>query len=375
MKAYFQGIRFIFLLVAVCVWAWVPSREQARVNSSRQAPATRNDTFLPQPEAELQTGIRLTRRGAFAEAIPHFLAARGQVSEEFAADFNLALCYVGTAQFSEAIKILNQLRAGGHREANVENLLAQSYAEAGDSAPAFAALQRSASLEPKNEKLYLFVADSCLDRQDYSLGLKVAALGLEKLPNSARLHYQRAYFLSMLNEWDAARNDFDLASSLEPHSEIAYVAGGQKNLLAGNLSEAIRITRSAVREGHANYLSLTILGEALIHSGASPGEAAFAEAESALQNAVAVRPNFANAQILLGYLLLTKEQVAAAVEHLEKGRALSPNNPAVYSHLAVAYRKLGETEKSERMLATLARLNTEEILRINSISGERRAIP
>src|SRR5438105_6468796 len=50
----------------------------------------------PQAEVELETGITLTRSGRFAEAIPHFLAARGHVSSEYAAEFNLALCYVGT---------------------------------------------------------------------------------------------------------------------------------------------------------------------------------------------------------------------------------------------------------------------------------------
>ena len=44
-------------------------------------------------EQELQTGTELTRQGHFREAIPHFLAAQGRVSNEFAADFNLALCY------------------------------------------------------------------------------------------------------------------------------------------------------------------------------------------------------------------------------------------------------------------------------------------
>src|SRR5438128_2136996 len=72
-------------------------------------------------EAELQTGTALTRRGAFAEAIPHLVAARGQVANEYAASFNLALCYVGTRQFGRAIEILSGLRNSGHANADVQN--------------------------------------------------------------------------------------------------------------------------------------------------------------------------------------------------------------------------------------------------------------
>src|SRR5262249_18417075 len=152
----------------------------------------------------------------------------------------------------------------------------------------------------KNEKLYVFVADACVSQQDYELGLRVVDLGLRQLSNSARLHYQRAYFLSLLDQFDVAKEDFDLAVSLDPQSEIAFVAGAQKNLFAGNLPEAIRIARAAVQQGHANYLSLSILGEALVRSGATPGQPEFAEAKNALMQAVVARPNYVSAQIALG---------------------------------------------------------------------------
>ncbi len=73
-------------------------------------------------EAELQKGIALTRGGKFNEAIPHFLAAQGQVRDANALSFNLALCYVGTGQYPPAIALLNELRSKGLSSANVENL-------------------------------------------------------------------------------------------------------------------------------------------------------------------------------------------------------------------------------------------------------------
>src|SRR2546423_737676 len=77
-------------------------------------------------ESELQVGTRLTRAGRFLEAIPHLLVARDGVSTPYAAEFNLALCYVATHQGAHAIPILTNLRRT-HKDAQVENLLTQAY--------------------------------------------------------------------------------------------------------------------------------------------------------------------------------------------------------------------------------------------------------
>jgi len=326
-------------------------------------------------EAELRTGVELTRRGQFAEAIPHFLAARGRVQDEFVADFNLALCYIGTGDFPRAIQTLTAMRSEGKASANVENLLAQAYIGSGQSEDAFAALQRAAQLTPNDEKLYVFVSDACADRPDSALGLRVVDLGLLHLPKSARLHYQRANFLAALDHLDDALADFDLAASLEPHSEVAFDAAAQKDFLEGNLPAAIQAAREAVQEHHANYLTLAILGDALLRTGASPGQPEFTEAESALKECVAVRPNYARALIALGYLLLLDDKPAEALPYLERGRKLDPRNPAVYRHLARVYKKLGQPKQAQEMLAILADLNAQEVQKINSAPGERKAIP
>jgi len=344
--------------------------------ASQNSPGDRQFQPAAAPaEEELQTGIALTKAGRFAEAIPHFLAARGRVQDEYALNFNLALCYVGTQQFPQAIETLTALRRDRPADANVENLLAQSYIGAGQREPAMEALEQAAKLAPKNEKLYLFVADACGDRADYELGLRVIAVALRNLPESARLHYQRGYFLAMLDRFDDAKPEFDRAASLAPQSEVAFLAAAQKQYFAGNLEGAIRATRSGIREGHEDYLLLTILGDALLRSGATPGTSEFQEARAALEKAVALRPGYATAQIGFGSALALDGETAAAVEHFEKARQLDPRNPAVYSHLAVAYRKLGQAQQADAMLATLAQLNADEAAKIYSAPGERKAIP
>jgi predicted Zn-dependent protease len=270
---------------------------------------------------------------------------------------------------------LNALRESGFATASVENLLAQAYIGDQQPDPAFKAFQRAASLTPKSEKLYLLISDACADRQDYALGIRIVDAGLRELPESAHLHYQRGYFLAMLDQFDAGKSDFDFAIKQDPHAEIAFVAGAQKALFAGNLDEAISVARQAARENRANYLVLTALGEALMRSGARPGQAEFLEATDSLKAAVAARPSYASARIALGYAFLLSNSVDAAIEHLEIGRQLDPKNPAAYSHLAVAYRKVGKKEEARTALATLEQLNAEQAARIYSAPGDQKTIP
>ena len=138
-----------------------------------------------QAEEELLKGTALTRAGLFAEAIPHLRAALGRVSNEYAARFNLSLSLVATGQPKLAIPILTALRDAGHDNVEVNNLLAQAYVGDGQNQKAMEALREASKLAPENEKLYLFVADACMARQEYAVGLQVVDLGLDHLPNSA----------------------------------------------------------------------------------------------------------------------------------------------------------------------------------------------
>ena len=326
-------------------------------NSASEKQALGN--VSPDPEANLAAGIQLTGAGKFAEAIPYLEAARGRVDpgERFAADFDLSLCYVAEGKPRKAIPLLVELRKKQPNQTNVLNLLAQAYVGAGEAKPAMEALEAAASENPKNEKLYLFVADACTANREYRLGVDVTSLGLRELPDSARLHYEQGVFYSYLGSEGKAELDFRQAVALGPGEIIGFMAAAQESFLEGNLQRTIRAAQEGLRSDKGNYVLLAILGSALLRSGATPGEPAFEEAFTVTRQAVAERPQEADSQVTLGRLYLMAGKTKKAIAHLEEAMRLDPENRAACMQLATAYRQSGDMAKAKKMFELLARLN------------------
>jgi tetratricopeptide (TPR) repeat protein len=357
---------FLAALIALSACSSALAQSSLGRPQSQTKPPAGDPGASPAANEELQTGTDLTRQGHFREAIPHLLAAQGRVSNEFAADFNLALCYTAINQYGEAISILTNLSSGAQPSAGVYNLLAQAFVGNGQPEQAFTALQKATSLNPSNEKLYVLVADACMVHQNFALGVKVANLGIENLPHSARLYYERGVFETFLERGDLAANDFAQAAALAPDSDIAYMATAQRDLEEGKIPETITAARQGIAAGHENYILLTLLGEALIRSGITSGQPEFAEAQTALEKSVAEHADNSRSQIALAKIYLMAARYDDAITHLEIARQLDPTNTSVYSHLATAYRQRGQLDEAQKMLAILANLNEVQAAKIRS---------
>ena len=335
---------------AIAVQALPPARLAvlAQQTAAGENPSSAKD--------ELQIGTSLTRHGKLTEAIPHLLAARAAGADPYASSMNLAICYIGSGRYKEAISGIEELHASEHNTASMHNLLAQAYLGDGQPGRAWEAFLAASELTPNDEKLYAFMADACTDQRDFDMGLRAMDAGLRHLPDSARLHYERGLFLAQLGRLEVAKPEWDLAARLAPGAYIATLSLVQRDLYDGNIPAATHRMAESVTAGHRDYQTLSLFGTVLMHAGAAPGDPEFARAQEALEESARTNPDYSATQIALGEIYILQDRFGEAAAHLEIGRRLEPRNPAVYSNLMRAYHHLGDRQKEREMQEQLAKL-------------------
>ena len=307
-----------------------------------------------------RAGYALARTDLYGEAIPYFQAVRDRSPQSYDAAFNLAVCFTRTRQFPAAITLLTALRERGDKTAEVDNLLAAAYEGDKQTQRATEMLREAATLAPLDENNYLDLAAVCSDHEAYDLAIETLNVGLHYLPNSDRLIFQRGVIRAMMGQFDRAESDFELSSSLAPEKDLAYVGLGITYMEKSTLPQAVSLLRKRTREKPDDYLLRYLLGEALIRSGARPGDPEMTEAQTALEESVRLNPNFSRSRIDLGKVLLKQNRVDEAVQQLERARELDPNDKAVYSQLAAAYQRNGRDKEATAMLAMVTKLNDEQ---------------
>jgi tetratricopeptide (TPR) repeat protein len=310
--------------------------------------------------ARFQLGIALASHGYEERAIPFFEFVQKQYPDSYDAAFNLALCYVAMKRFIPAIELLTGLKQKGKVTAELDNLLAEAYKGAEQIQPAIDALREATRLDPQDETNYIDLAALCTDHEAYDLGLEIIAVGLHYNPQSDRLIFQRGILHAMMNQFDLADQDFQLAAQLAPDNNLTYAGLSVSYMQIGNLPEAVRTLRERISEKPADSTLLYLLGEALIRAGAAPDAPEFVEAKASLERSIALNPAFVPPKVDLAKLYLRENRVDQAVILLEKARSLDPNEKAIYSQLATAYRRQKKTEQAAAALATLTRLNEDQ---------------
>ena len=337
-----------------------PSAQGTGAGSAPTSHGNPDESESRMPQDDLRLGIALTRNGQFGAAIPLLRAADAAGLAGYAGQFNLALCYVATGKYKEGIAKLLTLRDSGQETAAVDNLLAQAYLGEHDLGRAWVFIQAAVRLSPKDEHLYAFLLDACADHYEYALGLQVATLGIEALPASQRLHYERAVFLIHLDRPEEATQEFAHSVALGKDTYLGNLANVQQRLYVNDLPGALQAARAAVAGGHREREMLSLLGTVLMYTGAAPGQPEFVEAKQALESAVAQQPNDSTSQIALGKLYLMENLWHDAITHLEIGRRLEPQNPAIYPSLAAAYRHEGNKVEANACMQVLAGLLREK---------------
>lgn len=318
------------------------------------------DSKVFNPQQQFRVALALARHDLYSQAIPYFQAVQAAYPDSYDAAFNLAICHVLTKQFPQAITVLNSIASQGHKTAELDNLLAEAFEGNQQPQEAINALREATQLDPTDENNYVDLATLCTKYDSYDLGLQIIDVGLHYHPNSDRLIFQRGVLEAMTNRFELAENDFQLASRLAPNKNLTYVAMGVTYMQTGHIPEAIQSLRDRLKQKPDDPILLYLLGDALIRSGASPGDASFVEARSVLEKSVKLNPDLAASRVDLGKIYLRDNRVEDARQSLERALGIDPKDKTAIAQLAVVYRRSGKPELANSMLSNLNKLNEED---------------
>jgi len=179
-----------------------------------------------------------------------------------------------------------------------------------------------------------------------------------------------------VHRYDAARHAFARQYGFEADSAAAYLLTGRMLMRRQNLQSAQDFARKALTLNPQLPLAHLLLGEIALGS-EQPAEALaefekeraqnplygpiydrlgdayervgeYQKAQQALQQALLLEPATTGPLILLGELLLKRQDPASAASYLERAEKMDPGNYIIHSLLGQAYKSMGRSEDAAR---------------------------
>ena len=328
--------------------------------SPQQAVKSFDSLSAQDGDSHFRAGALLVEHKLYAAAARQFGIARRTYRDAYLAGYDQALAYLNAGDYPGAIRTANELLNQGHETAELADVAATAYLKNGQPQEAYNALRLATHLDPKNEDAYVDLCGIALDRDNYDLGLEIAAIGLAHLPSSERLYLQRGVMRAMKGEFAEAEQDFATAFKLAPQEVLPPVSLGLISMQMGHLDQAVNGLRQTVSQHPDNYLAQYWFAKVLLQSGAAQGTREGEEALAALRASVRLNPDFWHARADLGKALLDRGDVAPAIVELKKAAALNPSASSPLYLLAQAYRRQGDEARANNLAARVSKMQSEE---------------
>ena len=274
------------------------------------------------PAAKVLLAICLSELGRYREALPGLEQGYADPPDypgvKRLAGLELVRSYLGLLRPAQAARVTAELQIAHPDDPEILFHANRTYREV-----AVQAAFEIARVAPESVWAHQAMGEAYESRQFYDLAIMEYGKALERRPDRPGLRFRLGEAM-LARAGDASQAD-DALEQFELE-------------LSTNPSHAA----SAVRAGEIHH--------------------AKAELDRALgyfQRAVNLRPDFGEARLALGAVLLDTDQVADAVRQLEKAVELNPTDPSSRYQLARAYRKAGNMPAQKAHLAEYRRLQDE----------------
>ncbi len=281
---------------------------------------------------------------------------------------NLGLALNEAGRHAEAVEVLQvAVELATVPDIDALRLLAEAQRGALDPEGALETLQRGIGIYPRNEGLYLQLAEVCIEHGAYDLGLEITDIGTRNVSDSHGILTMQGILLAELGRYEEAEAAFESAIANDPDAQSATVGLSLTLEKTGRADESLEVLRERAERNPSDAVARFFFAQALIKRGVTAGSPAFDEALEALSVATKNLPREAPPRVELGKLYLKAGQPERAIPILEQAVELAPADRQATYNLMIALRRAGRGDEASamasRMREQLERAKGEEVQR------------
>ena len=299
-------------------------------------------------EANHQLGEFYLSAGRYRESLPLLQASYQIDPANRANEYDLALAYEESGDFSQSREHVQKLLA--HKDgADLHRLAGELDEKLGDPLAAVHEDEQAVRLDPNEQNYFAWGSELLLHRAVWQ-AVEVFRNGAKAHPKSARMlaALGTALFASAL--YDEAALRLCDASDLNPADPVPYIFMGKIEIAAPTPLACIgpklaRFVREQPENALANYLYAMALWKRQEQS-ADPR--ALQQVETLLTKAVTIDAKCGEAYLQLGVLYFSQHNFEKAIGFYTKAIEANPQLGEAHYRLGVAYDRIGEPAKAKQ---------------------------
>jgi tetratricopeptide (TPR) repeat protein len=253
---------------------------------------------------------------------------------------DLALAYLGTGQYREAVLVAESLlqdhSSSTNDQASAQSIIGIAESKLHHDDKGRAAFRAAATLAPAQEEHWLNLTRQEMDQKRVADAIASVQQGLASNPKSYALHLRlgAAYFSA--GKYEEAEKSFrELVSAGDP-LPTSTIGLAQVLLHTGRAAEAATVLADAEHRLGAQFLIVYFEGLALDHAGNR------ADALTAFKRALAIDPSSVEAHLGIGKTSLVLGKTDEAISELQQVLKAEPGNLPARRLLSRAYARGGD---------------------------------
>jgi tetratricopeptide (TPR) repeat protein len=305
-------------------------------------------------EAQANLGVVLARLGKFDEAIRAYETAYKLAPQLTPILLNLGIAYYRAGQFAKAVEVFPQFLAKQPNAIQARQLYGLSLATLGQDEEAIRQLEPTLDEAPPDPAVLYTIGLSYL--RAGKQGFRATLERLAAFPaGRPALHLLQGQAFLRDQEFEQALEELQAAEKLNPALPRLYYTLGLAHQQLAHTQEAIRAFETELQRVPQDAATLYALASVLEADGNT------AAAESHVRAALKLTPNAAEANALLGKILVKQNKPAEAVQPLESAVQQDASDPEKRYLLARVYQQLGRREEAAREFAEVQKLKAARL--------------